>query len=257
MIDLVAGQIDDNQTDALVDATLERAKREVAILEQVDVPFLARSGPLGLNRLSKYDEKWLYFTEEWIDGVSLTERLRNRTIETTEVVHLARDLIQSACWLHEHGLIHRDIKPGNIMWSEKRERFVLIDYGLAFDLHGTALTRFPDVVGTAAYISPEQLNATRKSEMDFRSDLFAIGIVLYEAATGSHPFDWPAQSYQVVTKILHADPVPVSARNDALPPSLAALITRLLGKEPHMRYRTCAHAIAAVDEAIREVQAAP
>ncbi len=159
------------------------------------------------------------------------------------------DLIRATCWLSNQGLIHRDIKPANIMWATDRSRFVLLDPGIALDLHGPSLTQAFMLIGTLAYISPEQMDVSRKRSLDFRSDLFAIGIVMYEAAVGEHPFmsiNTPVS--QVLNGILNRIPQPVSDRIEGFPMDLSNLISRLLGKSPHLRFRRCDLARAAIEE---------
>ena len=237
-----------DEDSADVSMTLRRAEREVAILEQADIPVLAKRGPLGLSSIEIMDERWLYFTEEWIEGIDLHNLLRQGRLSSDKVARLGVDLVQAVCWLSSRGLIHRDIKPENIMWSPDRMRFVLLDPGVAFDLHGPSLTMLPMPVGTMAYLSPEQMDPTQKRNMDFRSDLFAIGLVLYEAATGEHPFVAPYSTpAQVVAGILTAHPQPIDNKLQGFPTNLSELITRLLGKAPHLRYRTCDRARTAMD----------
>ena len=232
-----------------IGVVVERAQREVAILEQVDVPVLARRGPLGLSTMQIGDDRWLYFTEEWIEGRTLREMIREDRLSADQVAKVGVDLVLATCWLSSRGLVHRDIKPANVMWATDRSRFVLLDPGVALDLYGPSLTRVPMAVGTMAYLSPEQMDPYQKRSLDFRSDLFAIGVVLYEAAVAEHPFmtvdTTPAQ---VVAGILTGAPESVADRVEGFPLALSDLISRLLGKAPHLRYRTCDRAQAAIEE---------
>ena len=135
------------------------------------------------------------------------------------------------------------------MWAADRSRFILLDPGIAFDLFGPSLTRIPIPVGTMAYLSPEQMDPYRKRTLDFRSDLFAIGVVLYEAAVAEHPFmSVGTTPSQVLAGILTGTPRTVADRIQGFPPDLSDLISRLLGKAPHLRYRTCDRALAAIEE---------
>ena len=249
VVALQSEEVDDEEVGPDARVAVERAQREVDILDRVDVPFLARSGPLGLATFMTEDEKWLYFTEEWIEGTTLREMIGVGRLSPKKVARLGVDLVRAACWLSERGLVHRDIKPDNIMWAIDRSRFVLLDPGIAFDLYGPSLTRLPVPVGTMAYLSPEQMDPARKRSLDFRSDLFAIGVVLYEAAVAEHPFmavhTTPAQ---VMTGILFNTPKCIADRLEGFPPGLSGLITRLLGKSPHLRYRRCDLARAAIED---------
>ena len=237
-------------------AVVGRAEREVAILKQVDVPVLARQGPTDLSVVKIGDaERWLCFTEEWIEGTSLPAMLNTGGLRPYRVAQLAVDLIQAACWLSHRGMVHRDVKPANIIWATDRERFVLLDPGIAFDLYGPSLTMVPLPVGTMPYLSPEQMDPSRKRTLDFRSDLFAIGVVLYEAAVAEHPFMSKDDSLsQVLVGILTKTPQTLADRVDGFPQALSKLVARLMGKSPHLRFRTCEMAQAAAEKAIASLE---
>ena len=249
LIALDPEELDDEDTDTDINVVVERAQREVAILRQVNVPVLARLGPQGLSTIQIGEAKWLYFTEEWIEGRTLRDMIRRDKLLPEQVARLGVDLVQATCWLSSRGLVHRDIKPDNVMWAADRSRFMLLDPGIALDLFGPSLTRIPMPIGTMAYLSPEQMDPYRKRTLDFRSDLFAIGVVMYEASVAEHPFisvgTTPAQ---VLAGILIGTPRSVAERIPGFPPALSDLISRLLGKAPHLRYRTCDRALAAIEE---------
>ena len=238
-----------------VGSAAERAEREFSIIEQADVPVLTKSGPLGLSIVEIAGVSWMYFTEEWIDGPTLSELIGQGRLSPNQIARLGKDLVEAVCWLFSNGLVHRDIKPRNVMWASDREKYVLLDPGVALDLHGPSLTKVPYAVGTAAYLSPEQTDPYHKRDLDFRSDLFAIGVVLYEAATGSHPFltlgTTPAQ---LLTGILNTNPKPVADIVLGFPKGLSDVITRFLGKQPHERYRSCAFALQAIEAAAHSLE---
>ena len=239
-VDVSEEEIEPEDAAPSVNSAIERAKREVTILEQVDVSVFARRGPLGLATFQFGGRNWLYFTEEWIEGQSLQAMIRQGRLTVEQVVRLGVDLVHAISWLSSREMVHRDIKPANVMWAEDRERFVLIDPGIALDLQGPSLTQFPMAVGTFAYQSPEQMDYARKRDLDFRSDLFALGIVLYEAAAGEHPFmKAGTTAVQAMSGILTDSPKPVNEIVEDFPPVLGDFITRLLQKPPHFRYRTC------------------
>ena len=231
-------------------STIERARREVGILEQVDIPVLVGQGPIGLDSCKVSDGLWIYFTEEWIEGKTLREMMREATLSPESVARLGVDLVQAVCCLYGLGVVHRDIKPENIMWSVDRSRFVLLDPGIALDLHGSSLTHFPMVVGTKPYFSPEQMDLINKRNLDFRSDLFSIGVVMYEAATGEHPFMTIATTEsELFDSIRSRTPAPANTKIEGFPESLSSVISRFLGKRPHSRYRKCDFAKVAIQDA--------
>ena len=249
LIALGSDELASEEDNTDISPAVGRAQREVDILAQVDVPVLARRGPRGLTTIQIDDTTWLYFTEEWIEGESLHDMIRSNRLSPDQVARLGVDLVQAACWLSSRGLVHRDIKPANIMWATDRSRFVLLDTGIALDLHGPSLTLAAVTVGTMAYLSPEQMDPSRKRTLDFRSDLFAIGVVLHEAAVAEHPFmtvgTTPAQ---VLAGILTGTPQLLADKLEGFPQALSDLVARLLGKSPHLRYRTCERARVAIEE---------
>ena len=248
VIGIESDQAIDDDDDAGGSERVQRAKREFAILNTVDVPVLTKRGPVGLDTIRIGDDSWLFFTEEWIEGGTLREIIGGGQLLPRRVASLGLDLILAVQWLSDRGLIHRDIKPENIMLRNDSSRFVLLDPGIALDLEGPSLTQMPIPMGTTAYLSPEQMDPYKKRELDFRSDLFSIGVVMYESSTGQHPFrEGSVTISEVISGILNRNPLAVSDRVDDFPDDLSAFIMRLLGKSPNLRYRKCEYALGDID----------
>lgn len=221
------------------ESILKRAQRELTIMETVDSPFFIKKGPTTPKIIIIGSNEYYCYSEIFINGQDLKEIIETRQFTIEETLHLG---IQMSSVIHEFWkfqYIHRDIKPNNIMLTEYGD-FVLLDAGVAFDLKDVSLTRGPDQPGTKIYMSPEQLVQTGR-EIDFRSDLFSLGVVLYEVLTQRHPFvDFTRNATQNITSILNSKATSiVNMRND-IPQSLDKLITtRLLAKRPHLRFRKC------------------
>ena len=248
-------ETEDEESVTDIDSAADRARREVEILNQVDVPVLAGRGPIDLGTFETSDSRWMYFTEEWIEGQNVREMIANGPLPPHQVVRLALDLVAAICWLAERGLIHRDIKPENIMWAAERGNFVLLDPGIAFDVFGPSLTKLPAIVGTMPYVSPEQLDPGHKRDLDFRSDLFAVGVVLYEASTGHHPFlTQGTNQSELFHRIRNVAPVSVRSVIENFPDPLNEIIERFLGKQPHQRYRKCSTATEALERAYDQME---
>ena len=249
---------EDEEAEVEIASVIERVKREVSVQEQFQDPVFAGVGPLELRRLEISEHQWLCFSEKWIEGRSLSEMIRENALTPPQVAQLGDDLIHAVCLLSSQNFVHRDIKPANVMWAEDRSRFVLLDAGVALDQLGPSLTFAPLAVGTIAYQSPEQMDASRKRALDFRSDLFAVGLVMYEASAGRHPFanEHPTIS-SVVAGILTRRAVPLAERLSGFPRELSDVVDRLLAKEPHLRYRTCGRALDAVRQAAQSVGGIP
>jgi len=224
-----------------------RARREVETMRDCKSEHMVKLGPIGLQFVEIEGESLLYFTEELIYGEDLSAWQRaNGPLEVPEVIRLGLHITDAIKSLWELGKIHRDIKPGNIMRRTNGD-FVLLDAGLAFDVAGESLSG-GFLVGTRIYFSPEQFDySNRRTGLDFRSDMFALGVTMYEMLTGVHPF-WKRGSssetfYSNVTTLTPRKP---SELIKNVPESLDEIILRLLGKAPHLRYRKCDQLINAL-----------
>ena len=221
------------------DAIASRAKREVETMAACNVPTLVKLGPIGLNTAVIKGQKLLFFTEDKIDGLSLKEILNSqKMLDVQDVKGLGIDIGQAIEEIWKIERVHRDIKPGNIMMRSDNKRFVLLDPGLVLDLNDISLTPTGYTVGTPSYYSPEQLTFKGKRQLDFRSDLFSLGIVMYQSSTGLHPFFNSSTKSWVEAISTFNPPSPKSIRSE-IPVELDQIIMRVLSKQPHLRYRTC------------------
>jgi serine/threonine protein kinase len=226
-----------------------RAKREVATMQQCDTPYLVKMGSMGLQTHQLGDQNLLYFSEEFIEGQNLRHVLKQKGVFCKDdLIRLAWQISEAIEVLWGFNKIHRDIKPGNIMRNSQTGDFILLDMGLVFDFQGESHSMGP--VGTPMYFAPEQLDfKNRRVAMDFRSDMFPLGIVLYEMATGQHPFFTTNNMtlIDVLGSIINNDPQqPISLRSD-LPQALNDVIMRLLAKRRALRYRNFSFFRAALD----------
>jgi hypothetical protein len=159
------------------------------------------------------------------------------------MLHILRDVASALDYAHEQGVIHRDVKPSNVMLEKRSGRAILMDFGLALSIHeGTT----GDTFGSAHYIAPEQAISSAKSVS--QSDLYSLGVVIYEMLAGKVPFDDPS-AMSVALKHLNEVPPPPSLYNPDLPPQVEAVIMRVLDKDPHRRYRTGSELIDALETA--------
>jgi tetratricopeptide (TPR) repeat protein len=178
---------------------------------------------------------------ELLEGESLKERIRNGPLSTDELLDLGIQTSDALAAAHAKGIIHRDIKPANIFVASS-ERVKILDFGLAKAVPGHRPEIEPDeesltaegvVPGTTAYMSPEQV---RGEEIDARSDLFSLGVVLYEAATGKRPFIGKNRVL-MMDAILNEKPATPSRVNGELPAGIDAIIVKALAKDREQRYQ--------------------
>jgi eukaryotic-like serine/threonine-protein kinase len=179
-----------------------------------------------------------YIVMEYVDGVTLRDIVHNDgPLPPRRAIEIIADACQALNFSHQNGIIHRDVKPANIMISTTNAVKVM-DFGIARAIadSGNSVTQTAAVIGTAQYLSPEQ---ARGDSVDARSDVYSLGCVLYEILTGEPPFtgDSPVSvAYQHVRE----DPVPPSKRHAGISPDLDAVVLKALAKNPDNRYQTAA-----------------
>jgi serine/threonine protein kinase len=175
-----------------------------------------------------------YITMELVEGRSLQSMLDARQLfPLPRVMKLMEQVCSALDFAHQRNVVHRDIKPANLMLTAD-DTVKITDFGTAKILQfGTAQTSH--VMGTPSYMSPEQVKG---KPVDGRSDIFSLGVILYELMTGEKPF--PGQNITtVIYKIINEDPIPPRSLDSSIHPGLSAVITRALAKEPTARYQNC------------------
>ncbi|GEM_PF-451522 len=201
-----------------------------------------------------------YLALELLEGRALSGILAARKVlHPTEAVGIGLALCEALRHAHRRGVVHRDIKPGNVFITRNEvgdEVVKLIDFGIARltseETSGSRITQVGAVVGTPEYLAPEQLLA--REDSDHRVDIYALGVLLYECLTGSVPFE--GSFGEIVLKASTGPVPPVRARNPAVPPLLETVVLRALAREPSLRYRDMYEMAAALTEAIPEGQRA-
>lgn len=226
---------------------LARMEREIGILRAGGSRHLPALGPLEPGVRAVAGEQFAYFTEEFIDGESIRETLAaGGRLPVPEVARLGCGVGRAIERLRVLQKVHRDVKPANIMRRSETGEYVLIDPGYALDMSGPTLTRVLAIPGTLAYMSPEQTVLDLRRTLDFRSDLYSLGVVMYEALTGVHPYRTPAMSDQEVVEAIRTVR-PVEREGAAL--GLEGIwqpILRLLKKRPHQRFSAVGALVSAL-----------
>lgn len=239
----------DGDVQSKIDTVRARVEREIAIMRKINSPNIVRMGDLELTPVTFQAQNLLYYSEEWVEGESLSTILQTSKLPVCEALKLCTDITQAIFELWSLNKVHRDIKPQNIMRQHSDGTYILLDLGLALDLEDKSLTQYGYVPGTKTYFSPEQLDINHKRDIDFRSDLFSLGIVLYQSLTGVHPFyKYGMSDQELFSRIITQQIIPPSAIDANIPPSVSNMICRLLSKQPSGRYRKCS---LLIDEATK------
>ena len=223
----------------------ERFEREIKLAARLQHPHILGvfdSGATGRR---------LWFAMPFIEGESLRDKLtRERQLPIAEAIAIAREVADALTYAHQHDVVHRDIKPENILLSGRHA--MVADFGIARALSATggSLTQTGMTIGTPGYMSPEQ--ATGEKAIDARSDVYALGCVLYEMLAGEPPFTGPnAQS--VIARMLTETPRSIHSARDGVSEALDAVTLRALARTPADRYATAAE----FDDALSRIAAAP
>jgi eukaryotic-like serine/threonine-protein kinase len=209
------------------DQFIERFRREAKNAAALNHPSI----------VSIYDrgeaEDTYYIAMEFLDGRTLKELVVSRGAAPINVaIEYARQILSALRFAHRHGIVHRDIKPHNVL-VDAEGRVKVTDFGIA--RAGTSqMTETGSIVGTAQYLSPEQ---ARGGEVDPRSDLYSLGVVLYELLTGKTPFDGDTP-VEIAMKHLSNAPEPPSKLRSDIPPELDKVVLRALAKDPNERYQS-------------------
>ncbi len=220
--------------ELLVSVEADRFVREIQIASQLDHRNIARLVDSG-------NAEWVvYYAMELVEGPTLRERLdAGPPLTEAEVTSIASDLLAALGQAHTLGVVHRDVKPENVVLSPERGA-VLLDFGIARAMQesGAAkLTGTGIALGTCQYMSPEQIMAT--AELDQRTDLYSLGCLLYECLTGAPPFVHPSDSVVMQRQVMEAPPE-LAARRPDIDPALAACVMRSLAKRPADRWGSAA-----------------
>jgi len=171
----------------------------------------------------------------YIKGQSLQEKIESAPLKLEEVLDIGMQVAQGLQEAHEKGVVHRDIKTSNIMVTDKGQAKIM-DFGIAKLAEGTKLTKTATIMGTVAYMSPEQAFA---EPVDHRTDIWSLGVVIYEMLTGQSPFQGEYQQV-VLHSILNKNPQPITSLRSGVPLGLEAIVNKCLEKDPSERYQTAA-----------------
>ena len=220
------------------EAMLERFKREIHISSTVTHRNVLRVFDLGEGPGTKF------LTMEFVEGENLAELMkREGRLPTELIIRILRQVCQGLGAAHEQGVLHRDLKPANVMISHD-DRVLLTDFGIAKSLEQTGMTQAGEIMGTPHYMSPEQVKG---EPVDIRSDIYSLGVMLYEMATGQVPYSGHTV-YEVMIQRVQKDPRPAAELNPDIPPFLQHIIRRCMAMQKEDRYASAAELLAELDQ---------
>ncbi len=206
----------------------DRFKREAGIGEKLNHPNVMRVfGGEGRSRV--------YMVMEWCQGRLLRQIMDEGRLSHDRAIRIAIGVLEALDYIHANGVVHRDLKPENIMVDEE-DNIKLIDFGIASDSAARRLTyaNFTATLGTPNYISPEQVKGKRG---DGRSDIYSMGVILYEMLSGRLPFSGPSPMAAMNDRLLN-HPMPPSVADPSIPPQLQEVLYRAQERDPRNRYAT-------------------
>lgn len=225
--------------------TKEKSARERFIHEAQAASALDHPNICTIHEIDETEEGQLYIAMSFYSGESLKERLDRRPLNLKDTLNIGTQIAKGLAKSHDQGIVHRDIKPANIMMTEDGLAKI-VDFGVAKLTGTTRVTRAGTTVGTVAYMSPEQ---ARGEEVDHKTDIWSLGVVLYEMISGELPFRGDNEQ-SVIFSILNREPRPVKGLDTAIPKELEGILRKCLSKNPKKRF-TSAEELSQVLEELK------
>jgi serine/threonine-protein kinase len=226
------------------DLSAERKPRERLLAEARAVAALNHPNVCAIHEIAETADGRMFFAMPLYDGITLKEKLRQGPLSIEEAVSTAIQIARGLAAAHARGIVHRDVKPGNVMLSPDGT-VRLLDFGLAIPIDAIRVNS-NSTRGTVAYMSPQQ---ARGEPIDARSDLWSLGVVLYEMIAGSRPFN-RRNSAPILEQIFHSDPEPLSAYRQEIPAALSRIVKRLLQRDPMKRFESAEQLIDDLQSAL-------
>ncbi len=221
---------------------VERFLREARTAAQLNHPAIVTIYDVG------HEEGWYYFVMEYLEGHTLSQLIQEQgPLPHDKVISLLRPLAEALDYAHHQGLIHRDVKPGNIIITAKGA-VKLTDFGMARALQRMDMTETGTIVGTPKYMSPEQAKGKKATAY---SDQYSLAMVAYEMLCGQLPFE-AETTMALLFKVAHEAPTPIRKNRPGLPAGVDIVLKQALAKDPHKRFKTTTEFVGTLERALSE-----
>ncbi len=211
----------------------ERFLREAKALSKLDHPNIC-----VIHEIGETEDDRVFIVMNYYEGETLDKKIKKKSLKRDDTIEIIFQIARGLLEAHKNGIIHRDIKPSNIIIT-KNNIVKILDFGLAKFIGESRLTKNQEFIGTIFYMSPEQ---TRGEKIDFRTDIWSLGVLMYEMLTGELPFKGEYEQ-AVIYSILNEDPPEMKLYNDDIPEQLNNIVKKCLQKKPEERYETIDHLI--------------
>ena len=212
--------------------------REILIAAKLNHETIVRYKSEIVEQRDRNDNMRRCLLMEYVDGFDLRKHIKDRDLSLAQMIQVFEKLSTGLDYLHRHGIVHRDIKPGNFMLTRDQKHVKIFDFGLSKSSASWRTRWMKEGGGTRAYMPPEQLS-NKHARLDGRSDIFSFGITMYELFAGKHPCagkDAREIQKQLVSSRYRFEPP--SKKNSKLPPELDRIILKCLRRKPHKRYQS-------------------
>ena len=229
----------DERDKTVREENVRRIRRELTILRNCETPYLVKLGSIAPRECRIGVSDYVLYSEEYIPGKSVRDLiLAGHRPEVAELASLGLCLLVAIDELAGRNVIHRDIKPDNVIQSESQDRpYVLLDLGIAYHVGGTPITHdVRRIPGTLYYIAPEMLDTDFRQNLDYRADLYTLGLTLYEFSSGDQPFARRSDpQYTTLYRIKTQTPKSLRELRPDLPRDFCGLADQLMKKLPALR----------------------
>ena len=221
---------------------VRRFRREAESAAKLNHPNIVHIYDIGVEeKVGSTDNEIHYLVMEYVEGQTLKQLMSKKEFQLKEVAEVISQIASALDYAHAFGIIHRDVKPGNILVAHEGLKLKMTDFGLALVLEEIRLTARGQILGTPEYISPEQALGKR---VDFTADIYSLGVITYRMLTGKHPFS-AETPIGIIYKQAYEKPLPMEGFSGALP----AVVLKAMAKEPALRYSSAQAFVEALCEA--------